>query len=338
MIFAFIFFTQKYHNSLKCFVTDFDLNVLFCFDWEDPEDVARRERVDDYNFDLLEDLEPMVFVPGGNPSGSDWRDEYVNYLDDGNDSRVPDDDSIVDSERKAWREYCASIYRKRFRPMGVRRDELLADESNCEDTYHVAGRQYFDVPDGMDLMRPTAHRLSRSEITVDVETRPHVDNDPNDPDQVDIGCDVRSLPDAVPAVFDMAAAVPLALPVIVETGPQVGCYSDLVLSGGDMEMDDTDVNRDSATVPLSWPVVVDTETQVDVRWETTSAVVPFGDGCGRPAGWLDSEDVCDVPDEFPVGIEVAAVEPLCFHVVVQTRPQVGCDPALPVYNIRGRSH
>ena len=35
-------------------------------DWEDPEDVARREYVDDYNLDLLEDMEPMVFVPGGN--------------------------------------------------------------------------------------------------------------------------------------------------------------------------------------------------------------------------------------------------------------------------------
>ena len=94
----------------------------------------------------------MVFVPGRNPSGSDRRDEYVHYLDDGNDARVPDDGSIVDSERKAYTEYCASIYQKRFGPMGVRRDKLLSDDSVCEDTYHVAGRQYFGVPDGMDLM------------------------------------------------------------------------------------------------------------------------------------------------------------------------------------------
>ena len=71
--------------------------------------------------------------------------------------------------------------------MVVCRDELLLDESDCEHTYHVAGRQYFDVPDGMDLMRPTAQRLSQSEISVDVETRTHVDNDL---DQVDIGRDV----------------------------------------------------------------------------------------------------------------------------------------------------
>ena len=46
-------------------------------DWEDSEDVARREYVEDYNFDLLEDMEPMIFIPDGNPSGFDRRNEYV---------------------------------------------------------------------------------------------------------------------------------------------------------------------------------------------------------------------------------------------------------------------
>ena len=41
-------------------------------------------------------------------------------------------------------------------------------------------------------------------------------------------------------------------------------------------------------------------------------------------------DVCDVPDEFPVGIDKAAVEPLCLPEVVLTRLQVGCDPDLPL--------
>ena len=46
---------------------------------------------------------------------------------------------------------------------------------------------------------------------------------------------------------------------------------------------------------------------------------------------LDVErDVCDVPDEFPVGIDKAVVEPLCLPEVVLTRPQVGCDPDLPL--------
>ena len=34
----------------------------------------------------------MVFVPNVNPSRSDRRNEYVNYLYDGNDARVPDND------------------------------------------------------------------------------------------------------------------------------------------------------------------------------------------------------------------------------------------------------
>ena len=48
------------------------------------------------------------------------------------------------------------------------------------------------------------------------------------------------------------------------------------------------------------------------------------------------QDVCDVLDEFPVGIEVAAVDPLCFPVVIQTRPQVGCDPDWPLPVYRGQ--
>ena len=60
-----------------------------------------------------------------------------------------------------------------------------------------------------------------------------------------------------------------------------------------------------ATVPLSLPVVVNTESQVDVRWETTSAAVPFVDGGGRPAGWLDSESDCCVMDEIVLAPEMS---------------------------------
>ena len=48
-------------------------------------------------------------------------------------------------------------------------------------------------------------------------------------------------------------------------------------------------------------------------------------------------DVCDVPDAFPVGKETAAVESLCFPVVVTTRSQGGCDPVLPLSKGRGRN-
>ena len=43
-------------------------------DWEDPEDVAHREYVEQYNFDLLDVMKPLVFVPGGTPSRTDRRD------------------------------------------------------------------------------------------------------------------------------------------------------------------------------------------------------------------------------------------------------------------------
>ena len=47
-------------------------------------------------------------------------------------------------------------------------------------------------------------------------------------------------------------------------------------------------------------------------------------------------DVCYVPNVFPVCREMVAVEPLCFPVVVPTRPQGGCDPVLPLPMGRGR--
>ena len=72
-------------------------------------------------------------------------------------------------------------------------------------------------------------------------------------------------------------------------------------------------------------------------------VIPAGDLVGglpileEDDGLSDIEpDVCDVPDEFPVPMETAAVESLCFPVVVQTRPQGGCDPVLPLPVCKGQ--
>ena len=111
-------------------------------DWEDPEDVARREYVEQYNFDLLEGMEPLVFVPGDVLSRANRRDADGAYLHDGDDARVYDDDSIVDRERKTWREYCASLFREGLGPfpsdtavsppMGVHRDELCLEEDWTE--------------------------------------------------------------------------------------------------------------------------------------------------------------------------------------------------------------
>ena len=72
-------------------------------------------------------------------------------------------------------------------------------------------------------------------------------------------------------------------------------------------------------------------------------VIPAGDLVGKlPRPEVDVElsdvepDVCDVLDEFPVKVETAAVESLCFPVVVQTRPQGGCDPELPLLVCQGQ--
>ena len=47
-------------------------------------------------------------------------------------------------------------------------------------------------------------------------------------------------------------------------------------------------------------------------------------------------DVCDVSNVFPIRSETAAVEPLSFLLVVQTRPQGDCDPGWPLLMGKGR--
>ena len=72
-------------------------------------------------------------------------------------------------------------------------------------------------------------------------------------------------------------------------------------------------------------------------------LIPAGDLVRRLARPEEDEelsdiepDVCDVPDEFPVSMETTAVESLCFPVVIQTRPQGGCDPVLPLPVCKGQ--
>ena len=95
------------------------------------------------------------------------------------------------------------------------------------------------------------------------------------------------MPDVFPVMFDETAAVPMPLPVVVETGPQVDYDPDILLSGRDIEVGVTDITQDirvlpdvfpvmfdeTAAVPLSSPVVVETEPQVDI-WRESSLAVP----------------------------------------------------------------
>ena len=291
-------------------------------DWEDPYDVAGRQYVDDYNFDVPDGMDLIVFERGGGPSRSEMTVDETRAQVDNN----PDDPDLVDIRRdvRDLPDAFPAIFDKTAAapmtlPVDVETGPKVDDDPDDPDLVDIR----CDVRNLPDAFPAIFNKMADVPMTlpVDVETGPQVDNDPDDPDLVDIRHDVRNLPDAFPAIFDKTAAVPMSLPVVVETGPQVWCESDLLLSERDMEVDGTDVNRDillltdvcpmrfeeSATVPLSWPVVVDTETQVDVRWETTSVVVPFGDGCGRPAGWLDPKSDCCVMYEIVLDLEMSPI-------------------------------
>ena len=101
----------------------------------------------------------MIFVPSGKTPGLYRQNQYQSYLYDGNDARVPDDDSIVDRERRTWREYCASIFRKGLAPFpshapvspprNGRRDKQCLHE-DCMDTmppeHHMGLQDIAHVP------------------------------------------------------------------------------------------------------------------------------------------------------------------------------------------------
>ena len=89
----------------------------------------------------------------------------------------------------------------------------------------------------------------------------------------DITQDIPVLPNVFPAIFDETAAVPMFLPVVVDTGPHVDAW----LSGMDMGVEVMNITQDihvlpdvfpamfdeTAAMPLSSPVVIDTGPQVD---------------------------------------------------------------------------
>ena len=96
----------------------------------------------------------------------------------------------------------------------------------------------------------------------------------------DVSRDIICSPDAVPVM--------LTSHLVVDESP------DEVMAGWHMECDDTGVSwnvqlradicpmmfEDLAIELMSLPVGTNTETQVDVRWEPTSVVVPSSDDTG----------------------------------------------------------
>ena len=73
----------------------------------------------------------------------------------------------------------------------------------------------------------------------------------------DVGRDICVLPDEFPVVVDKMAVEPMSLPVVVETGPQVGCDPDLDLSERNVEVDIVDTRRDIRNLPDVFPVMFD---------------------------------------------------------------------------------
>ena len=101
------------------------------------------------------------------------------------------------------------------------------------------------------------------------------------------------------SVGRILAAVPIAVPVVVQTRQQVGCGPDLPLpvdKGGE-SLDDAGL---------------------DVVFSGQEFTVKLSDF---------SRDICVEPDQFPVVVPKEAVEPLVLTVVALTRSQAGCAPA-----------
>ena len=99
---------------------------------------------------------------------------------------------------------------------------------------------------------------------------------------------------------------PLCLPEVVQTRPQVGCDPNLPL-------------------PVNTGKVSLVEDGLDVIVSGQKSNVDRSDV---------SREICVVPDQCPVVVPKMAAEPLLLTVVVQTRPQVGCGPDLPLPGMR----
>ena len=67
----------------------------------------------------------------------------------------------------------------------------------------------------------------------------------------------QDIQDVFPAIFDETAAVPMSLPVVGDTGPQVGPQVDVLLSGRDMGVGVTDITQDMHVLPDIFPAIFD---------------------------------------------------------------------------------
>ena len=88
----------------------------------------------------------------------------------------------------------------------------------------------------------------------------------------DVGRDVRVLPAVFPV--EETAVILMSLPVVVETGPQVGCEPDLLLSEQDVEVDIADIRHDIRNLPDMLQVRFDKMAAVPMTLPVDVEMVP----------------------------------------------------------------
>ena len=106
-----------------------------------------------------------------------------------------------------------------------------------------------------------------------------------------------------PVIFDETVAVPMPLPVVVETGPHVDYDPDILLSGRDIEVGITDITVETGP-QVDIPAVV---SLVDEMTLCVATVGLTNDASDHPAELLNSESDGCFGDESMLVPEMSPV-------------------------------
>ena len=197
-------------------------------------------------------------------------------------------------------EFPVSVDKTAVEPLGLPVVIQTRPQLVCDPDFESAdvGRDVCDVPDEFPVGTDKTAVESLGLLVV-VQTRPLVGCDPDFESAV-IERDVYHVPDEFPVGIDKAAVEPLCLPVVIQMRPQVGCDPHLPLP----------VDKGKASLVKDGPDVIVSRRMLNMKISDVS------------------HGICAVPDQFPVVVLRTAVEPLVLPVVIMTRSQAGCAPAL----------
>ena len=140
-------------------------------EWEDPEETRRREIVENANFDLLEGMEPMVFVP--TPRGDRGRFKGIDPCEE-EDPVISEADVILNKRREPWRKYCASLFSKGLAPFPSNPEVLppnnvVVIDLPCKAHTQVGGstldiQREFDIVSVVNVVRNDNDNSKNSEM------------------------------------------------------------------------------------------------------------------------------------------------------------------------------